>query len=87
MKNNLKFLSEWEVMLTPPCLIPMLYAVKSLIKFAQSPMYYIVDFILIVKICESDLYRMYLDPTDTKGEGFLQFQSLVVDTSTFMEQD
>jgi hypothetical protein len=49
---------------------------------------YIVDFITAVKICESKLYRMYLDPTYSfLGEEFLQSLSLVADIPTFVEQD
>lgn len=44
-------------------LMPKLYVVNSLINFAQSLACYIVDLILAIKICESDLYQMYLDPT------------------------
>ena len=41
-----------------------------------------------MKICEYNLYRMYLDPTCSfLGEEFLQSLSLVVDTPTFVEQD
>ena len=57
------------------------------IKFAQSHACYIVNFISIVRICELDLYQMYLDPIDSRGEEFLRFQSLVADTLTFVEQD
>lgn len=47
-----------------------------------------MDFITAMKICESNLYRMYLDPTYSfVGEEFLQSSSLVANTPTFVEQD
>lgn len=45
-------------------LMPKLYIVNFLINFAHSLACSIVDFILAIKICELDLYKMYLDPTD-----------------------
>ena len=55
-KKNLKVHVEWEVMLALPRMMIMLYAIIYLIKFAQSPACYIVEFLLAMKICELDLY-------------------------------
>ena len=87
-KKNLSMLLDWQNMLTLPCLMPMLHSVNSLIKFAQSPACYIVDFISAVKICEGDLYRLYVDPAFAfHGEEFNTFRSLADDTSMVIEQD
>jgi hypothetical protein len=87
-KKNLSMLLDWQNMLTLPCLMPMLHSVNSLIKFAQSPACYIVDFISAVKICQGDLYRLYVDPTFAfHGEEFSTFRSLADDTSMVIEQD
>lgn len=51
-KKNLSMLLDWQNMqVTLPCLMPMLHFVNALIKFAQSPACYVVDFISTVKIC------------------------------------
>ena len=43
--------------------MPMLHFMNSLIKFAQSPTFYIVDFISIVNIWQGHLYHLYIIPT------------------------
>ena len=43
--------------------MPMLHFMNSLIKFAQSPTFYIVDFISVVNIWQGHLYQLYIIPT------------------------
>ena len=62
-KKNLSMLLDLQNMLTLPCFMPMLHFVNSLTKFAQSPTCYIVHSLSTTKICEGDLYRLYVDPT------------------------
>lgn len=76
---------EQETMLALPCLVPMLFAVNSLIKFVQSPSCYVVSCILAVKIWEAHLYSLYVDPTYYfQCEEFQQFLSPDDDTSPFI---
>jgi hypothetical protein len=42
-------------------MMPMLKAVHSLIKFAQLKDVFVCDFIIVVKICERDVYCMFCD--------------------------
>lgn len=49
-KKNLYMFVNWWNLLTLTCMMPMLHFMNSLIKFAQSPTFYIVDFISIVNI-------------------------------------
>ena len=42
--------------------MPMEHFVNSLIKVAESPSSYIVDFIYTIKMSQSDLYQLYIDP-------------------------
>lgn len=54
--------------------MPILNFVNSLIKFALNPACYIIDFISTVKMCQVDLYRMYIGPTFVfHGEEFNTF--------------
>lgn len=86
-KKNLPILLDWQNMLSLPCLMPMLHSMNFLIKFAQSPICYIVDFLSAVKICEGDLYRFYIDPIFVfHGNVFNTFRSLAVDTSMVIKQ-
>ena len=48
-------------MLILPCLMPMLLFMNVLIKFAQSPTCYILDFMFAIKTCQDDLYQLYVD--------------------------
>ena len=61
---------------------------SSLIKFVQSPTYYIVDFISAIKICQGGLYRLYIDHAfDFLGEEFNTLRSLANDISMAIKQD
>ena len=57
-KKNISMLLKWQNMLALPSLMPILHFMNSLIKFVQSPAYYIMDLIFVVKICQGDLYRL-----------------------------
>ena len=81
-------LLDWQNMLAILCLMPMLHYVNSLIKFAQSPTSYIVDFVFEVKSRQGDLYRLHIDPTFVfHGEEFNTFRSLAHDTSMVIKQN
>lgn len=43
------------------CILPLLKSVHNLIKVAQSKDVFLCDFVTSVKICESELYWMYVD--------------------------
>ena len=87
-KKILYMLLAWLYMLTLPCLMPLLYSMSSLIKFSWSPTCCIVDFIFAVKICQGDLYLLYVDPMFAfHGEDYSTFRSLADDTSLVIEQE
>ncbi len=50
-----------ETLLSLNTMMPMLKAVHSLIKFAQLKDVFVCDFIIVVKICERDVYCMFCD--------------------------
>lgn len=65
----------------------MLHFVNSPIKFAQSLLYQTMDFIYEVRICQGDLYRLYVDPMFVFHEEELNiFRSLADDTFLVIEQ-
>ena len=59
-KKNLKHVLDWETILALLCLMLMLFAVNTLIKLAQFPTCYGMDFISDVKICKANLYQCTL---------------------------
>jgi hypothetical protein len=58
---HLSLLLDVATLLALPCILPMLEAVQSLIKFAQAGNVFISDFIAAVKICQAELYMIYCD--------------------------
>jgi len=48
-------------LLSFPYLMPLIDLVNSLMKFVQSNHLFISDYIMAVKICQSELYMMYCD--------------------------
>ena len=60
-KNNISMLLDWQNILTLPCTMPMLHSMNSFIKFVQSLACYTIDFISTIKICQGELYQLYID--------------------------
>ena len=61
-RHNYDLLCDIGTLLALPCLMPLLDCVNSLMKFAQSNHVFVSDYIVVVKICYSELYMMYSDP-------------------------
>ena len=61
-KYNCDFLCDVATLLALPCVLSLLECMNELMKFAQSKDVFISDYILTVKICQVDLYTMYMDP-------------------------
>jgi hypothetical protein len=64
-KKNLSLLFDVATLLALPCILPLLEAVKSLIKFIQAVNVFVSDFIAAVKICQAELYMMYCDTSSS----------------------
>jgi hypothetical protein len=64
-KKNLSLLLDVATLLALPCILPLLEAVESLIKFAQAGNVFVSDFITAVKICQVELYMMYCDTSSS----------------------
>ncbi len=58
--------------------MPLLEVVHFWIKFAQLRNMFVCDFIVMVKIYERDVYRMYCDiHSSFQGDMFMNFQALI----------
>jgi hypothetical protein len=83
-KANVVNLCDVGIILGMSCVLPMLESVNALMKFAQVRDIFICDYneyIVTVKICQVDLYKMYSDPTTSfQHENFLEFTHVVANT-------
>jgi hypothetical protein len=84
-KANVVNLCNVGTILRLPCVLPMLESINALMKFAQARDIFICDYndyIVAVKICQVDLYKMHSDPTTSfQHENFLEFTHVVANTS------
>jgi hypothetical protein len=81
-KHNCDLLCDVAMLLVLPCVLPLLECVNELMKFAQSRDVFIFDYIAAVKICQADLYMMYMDSeTSFKKQHFQMFCDVVEDHS------
>ncbi len=76
-KANAVNLCDVGTILGLPCVLPMFESVNALMKFSQARDLFICDYnqyIVVVKICQVDLYKMYSDPTTSfQHENFPEF--------------
>ena len=80
--NNLDLLCDVGTLLALPYLTPLFESVESLIKFAQSPDVFVSDYVAAVKICQAEIYMMYLDPdTSFMASHFQMFCDTIEDCS------
>ncbi len=57
---NVNLLCDLHTLLALSCLLPLMEVVNALIKFAQGRDVFIYNFVAIIKICQVDLFMMYL---------------------------
>lgn len=68
---NLMFLCDLSTLLALPYLLPLLESVNSLITFSQSRNVFVSDYVVATKICQAEVYEMYVDSsTSIEGEKF-----------------
>ena len=63
--TNFDYFSNIEVLLSLSCFIPILNVVHCLIKLSQACDIFICDFLQVVKLCQPDLARMFIDDPTT----------------------
>jgi hypothetical protein len=59
--SNLDLFCDVEILQSLVCFVPMLESMNALMKFAQLCDVFICDFVAMVKICENNLNRLYVD--------------------------
>ncbi len=62
-KANLVNLCDVGTILGLPCVLPMLESINALMKFVQVNDVFVCDYIAIIKICQTNMYKMYNDST------------------------
>jgi hypothetical protein len=73
-KGNLDLLCDVETFLGLSYIIPLLGCMQSLSKFVQVWDVFICDFVVTIKACERDLYKLYVDPITNHGHADGIFQ-------------
>jgi len=77
VNSNLSLLTNVDTLLGLNAMMLMLKEVHFLIKFAQLKYVFVCDFIVIVKICERDVYHMFCDRQSFfEGNVFNDFTTL-----------
>jgi len=60
---NYEHLYDIHIWLGLVCILPLLEFVHALIKFAQSRNVFMCDLVVIIKVCQGNIYNMYCDQT------------------------
>jgi hypothetical protein len=77
-KLNYENLCDLQVLLGLACILPLLEFVHSLIKFAQTRDVYMCDVVVVIKVCQGDIYMMDCDQTSKFTiSNFWAFKSLI----------
>ena len=66
-----------------PYVLPLLEYVNNLMKFAQSRDVFISDYVAVVKICQVDLYMMYVDLENSFHKAHFQMFCDVVEDHSY----
>jgi hypothetical protein len=73
-KLNLNLFCDFHTLLTLFLFVAIIGGNYALIKFVQGKYVFICNFVIMVKICEANLFMMYLDPfTSYQCEHFQVF--------------
>jgi hypothetical protein len=79
---NLYLLCDLHMLMDLSCFLPLLEVVNALIKFVHGRYVFICDFVVIVKVCQSYLFMMYLDPMNNYTREHFQVFSNVVEINS-----
>jgi hypothetical protein len=83
LRKNLSLLLDVATVLALPCILPLLEAVESLIKFAQAGNVFVSNFIAAIKICQAELYMMYCDTSSSFQPLYFPLFTDVVDDYSY----
>jgi hypothetical protein len=77
-QSYLSLLINVEILLGLNAMMPLLEAVRFLIKFAQLRDVFVCDFIIAMKIYERDVYHMFCDSQSSfEGDVLINFKALI----------
>jgi hypothetical protein len=86
--HNLMLLCDVSTLLALPSLLPLLESVNSLITFSQSRNVFVFDYVAAIKICQAELYEMYVDSTSSfMGGKFQLLNGILADHSCTISQE
>jgi hypothetical protein len=60
--DNFELLCELDLIMSMPCVMPILEVVHSLIKYAQHRDVFIMDFLDVINLVKTKLFHFYIDP-------------------------
>ena len=88
VRLNCDLFCDIGTLLALPCVLPLLECVNDLMKFTQSMDVFILDYVAAIKICQADLYMMYVDPESSFQKAHFQmFCDVVEDYSYTISQE
>ncbi len=71
-------LCDFQVFLGFACILLLLEFVHVLMKFAQMTNIFVCNLVIVIKVCQSDIYKMYFDQTSKfPTSNFWAFKSLL----------
>jgi hypothetical protein len=77
-RANLELLLDISVPIALTCFLPLLETLHYLVKFSQQRDVFICDYLAAVKVCQGQLYSLYLDPaTCFRSNSFTEFSDLL----------
>jgi hypothetical protein len=77
-RANLELLLDISVPIALTCFLPLLETLHYLVKFSQQRDVFICDYLAAVKVCQGQLYSLYLDPaTCFRSDSFTEFSDLL----------
>ncbi len=80
-KANLLNLCDIDMILGLRCVLPMIKSINALMKFVPSKDVFVYDYIIAIKICQVDLYKMYgYSNTSFQITNFPNFIDSVINT-------
>jgi hypothetical protein len=78
VKLNYENLCDLQVLLGLACILPLLESIHALTKFTQINDVYVCDLVVVIKVCQGDIYMMYYDQTSKfTTDNFWAFKSLL----------
>jgi hypothetical protein len=87
-KHNLDLLCDVGTLLALPCILPLLEYVDSLMRFIQSRDIFVSNYVVVVKICQTELYKLYCNlETSFRKSHFQEFCDIVDDYSFTITQE